>query len=326
MAFYEGHYLLSSDGAGFFYSKKLFSDICMKKVNKATGETTYHLQMSGAAIAHPDFKEVIPLAPEFINKQDGESENDCERNAAKRFFEKLRLDHPHLPFIITEDAQSSNAPHIREAEKYNLRYILGVKEGDHHFLFKQVQMARSTGLTVEIEFADEKYPEIIHRFSFICQVPLNASDQDLSVNFIEYWEVTPKKVQHFSQVTDFTVTTANVYALMRGGRARWKIENVTFNTLKNLGYHFEHNYGLGNKNLSLVFAMLMMSAFLADQTQQLSCKLFLAVWEKQGSKRALWERMRSLFKEFAFESMKMLYEAILYGIKFQPPIILYDTS
>jgi len=72
--------------------------------------------------------------------------------------------------------------------------------------------------------------------------------------------------------------------------------------------------------------MLMMLAFLADQTQQLSCKLFQAVWKKQGSKRALWERMRSLFKEFSFESMQMLYEAILYGIKIQPPIILYDTS
>jgi len=149
---------------------------------------------------------------------------------------------------------------------------------------------------------------------------------DLLVNFLEYWEVTPDKVQHFSWVTDFTVTKENAYQIMRGGRARWKIENETFNTLKNQGYHFEHNYGLGKKNLSLVFAMLMMLAFLVDQTQQLSCKLFRAVWKKQRSKRSLWERMRSLFKEFAFESMQMLYHAILYGVKFRPPIILYDTS
>ncbi len=115
---------------------------------------------------------------------------------------------------------------------------------------------------------------------------------------------------------------------MRGGRARWKIENETFNTLKNQGYHFEHNYGLGKKNLSLIFAMLMMLAFWVDQSQPRGTrgKLFQAVWTKLRSKRALWERMRSLFKEFAFESMQMLYQAILYGVKFQPPIILYDTS
>ena len=326
MVFFEGCYLLSLDATGFFSSKKLHSEICLKKKNSKTGEVTYHLQMLGAAIVHPAFKEVIPLAPEFIVKQDGQNKNDCERNAAKRFFEKLRKDHPHLPLIITEDALSSNAPHIREAQKYNLHYILGVKEGDHSFLFEQVKNARSVGQITEFEIVDEENPEMVHRFSFLNQVPLNESNQDLLVNFLEYWEVTPGKVQHFSWVTDFTVTKNNAYTIMRGGRTRWKIENETFNTLKNQGYHFEHNYGLGKKNLRLVFAMLMMLAFLIDQTQQLSCKLFRAVWTKLKSKRALWERMRSLFKEFAFESMQMLYHAILYGVKFQPPIILYDDT
>ncbi|UCD32468.1 MAG: transposase [Desulfobacterales bacterium] len=326
MVFFERCYLLSLDGTGFFSSKKLHSDACLKKVNSKTGEVTYSLQMLGAAIVHPDFKEVIPLTPEFIVKQDGQTKNDCERNAAKRFFGKLRQDHPHLPFIITEDAISSNAPHIREAQKYNLHYILGVKEGDHCFLFEQVKMARSKGHMTEFEIVDEKSPETVHRFSFLNQVPLNESNQDLLVNFLEYWEVTTDKVRHFSWVTDFMVTKDNAYQVMLGGHTRWKIENETFNTLKNQGYHFGHNYGLGKKNLSLVFAMLMMLAFLVDQTQQLSCKLYRAVWTKLKSKRALWERMRSLFKEFAFESMQMLYEAILYGIKVQPPIILYDTS
>jgi len=326
MVFFQGCYLLCLDGTGFFSSKKLYSDICLEKVNKKTGEVTYSLQMLGAAIVHPDFKEVIPLAPEFIQKQDGQTKNDCERNAAKRFFEKLRKDHPHLPLIVTEDGISSNAPHIREAQKHNLHYILGVKEGDHSFLFDQVKMARDAGQSTEFEIVDKENPEKVHRFSFLNQVPLNESNQDVLVNFIEYWEVTPNNVIHFSWVTDFTVTKGNAYQIMRGGRARWKIENETFNTLKNQGYHFEHNYGLGKKYLSLVFAMLMMLAFLTDQTQQLSCMLFRAVWIKLRSKRALWEQMRSLFKDFTFESMEMLFKALLYGIKHQPPIILYDSS
>jgi len=253
-------------------------------------------------------------------------ENDCERNAAKRFFAKLRKDHPHLPIIITEDALSSNAPHIKEAQKYNLHYILGVKEGDHSFLFEHVKMSKDACETTEYEIVDKENSEMIHRFSFLNHVPINESNQDLLVNFLEYREITPNKVKHFSWITDFTVTKNNAYEIMRGGRTRWKIENETFNTLKNQGYHFEHNYGLGKKNLSLVFAMLMMLAFLVDLTQQLSCDIFRAVWSKLGSKRALWERMRSLFKEFAFESMKMLYDAIIYGVKFQSPIILYDSS
>jgi hypothetical protein len=58
--------------------------------------------MLGASIVHPDFKEVIPLCPEMIIKQDGQTKNNCERNAAKRFFKNLRKDHPHLPLIIND--------------------------------------------------------------------------------------------------------------------------------------------------------------------------------------------------------------------------------
>jgi hypothetical protein len=325
MVFFQGCYLLALDGTGHFSSKKLFSDACLKKVSKKTGEITYYQQILGAAIVHPDFKEVIPLAPEPIIKQDGQKKNDCERNAAKRFFEKLREDHPHLPLIITEDALSSNAPHIREAEKYNLHYILGVKNGDHPFLFSLVKGAQKRDGAPQFELVDKNDPDKIHRFLFVNQVPLNSSNQDLSTNFLEYWEITPEKTQHFSWVTDFTITTDNAFELMRGGRARWKIENETFNTLKNQGYHFGHNYGLGKNNLSTVFMMLMMLAFLVDQTQQLCCPLFRRAWQKMGSKRELWDRMRSLFRDFAFKSMGMLYEALIFGIKFQPPIILYNS-
>jgi len=113
---------------------------------------------------------------------------------------------------------------------------------------------------------------------------------------------------------------------MRGGRARWKIENETFNTLKNQGYNLGHNYGLGEKHLAEVFAMLMMLAFLVDQIQQLCSHLFQLVWKKLESKKLLWESIRSYLKSFLFESMAMLYKALLYGIKVQSPKILYDTS
>ncbi len=96
MVFFQGCYLLSLDGTGYFSSRKIFSDNCLQKVNKKTGEITYYQQLLGAAIVHPGFKEVIPLAPEFIIKQDGQSKNDCERNAAKRFFENLRIYRWHI--------------------------------------------------------------------------------------------------------------------------------------------------------------------------------------------------------------------------------------
>ena len=324
MVFLDGHYLVALDGTGYFSSPTIHCASCLQKVHR-NGSITYYHQMLGAALIHPDFREVIPLMPEPIIKQDGTEKNDCERNAAKRFIAKLRQDHPHLKFIITEDSLSSNAPHIETLHDHGCHYILGVKEGDHAYLFKQVQAAEEAGRVTSYDRHD-RAAGVVHRFRFVNDMPLNESRSDVRVNFIEYWEVSPDKVQHFSWVTDFRVNKANVYKLMRGGRARWKIENETFNTLKNQGYNFDHNYGHGEQNLSVVLAVLMMLAFLVDQTQQLCCALFRAVWEKLGSKRLLWERMRALFFGYALESMRQLLEALFYGLKKSAPQFHVDTS
>ncbi len=97
----DGCYLLSLGGTRYFSSPVLHSPSCMEKVNKKTGKvSSYYIQMLGAFIVHPDRKEVIPLCPEPIKRQDGETKHDCEQNAAKRFLTDLRREHPHLPLIV----------------------------------------------------------------------------------------------------------------------------------------------------------------------------------------------------------------------------------
>jgi hypothetical protein len=324
MRFVDDSYLLALDGTGYFSSKAIHCASCLQQMHR-DGTITYAHQMLGAAIIHPDVRAVIPLMPEPIVQQDGTRKNDCERNAAKRFVAKLRQDYPHLKFIVTEDSLSSNAPHIETLHAHDLHYILGVKQGDHTYLFQQVQAAEHAGRVTSYERHD-RAAGVVHRFRFVNDVPLNASNPHVRVNFIEYWERGAGKIQHFSWVTDLRVSTRNVFHLMRGGRARWKIENETFNTLKNQGYNFEHNYGHGQQNLSVVFAMLMMLAFLVDQTQQRCCALFQAVWAKLGSKRLLWERMRALFYAYALTSMRQLLEALFYGLQKPTPIFASDSS
>src|ERR687884_234210 len=324
MAFLDGHYLLALDGTEYFSSKTMHCASCLQRSHR-NGAVTYAHQMLGAALIHPDQRAVIPLMPEPIVNQDGTGKNDCERNAAKRFIAKLRQDHPHLKFIVTEDSLSSNAPHIETLHAHGLHYILGVKAGDQAYLFQQVQAAEHAGGVTLYERHD-RAAGVVHRFRFVNDVPLNASHVEVRVNFIEYWESSATKVQHFSWVTDLRVSKRNVFHLMRGGRARWKIENETFNPLKNQGYHFEHNYGHGEQHLSVVFAMLMMLAFLVDQAQQLCCAWFRAVWLKLGSKRLLWERMRALFYAYALASMHELWEALWYGYERHRPLLSTDTS
>jgi hypothetical protein len=318
--FYQGCYLLSCDGVKHFSSEKVHCPHCLEQHHK-NGKVTYSHQMFAGALVHPDLRVVIPVRPEPIIKQDGIEKNDCERNAAKRFMAKFREDHPHLNVIVVEDGLSSNGPHIEDLLHYRMHFILGAKPGDHTALFARMTAAAEAGTAHVLTLEDAK-TGTIHHFRWLCQVPLNDSHPHLLVNFLEYWEIKDGKVQYFSWVTDLELTEDSVWMVMRGGRARWKIENETFNTLKNQGYHFEHNFGHGVEHLATVFALLMMLAFLSDQVQQLCSPLFRAVLQKFGTKRLMWDRMRCLFTDFVFDSMRELFEALLAGIDKRKPVLL----
>jgi hypothetical protein len=325
MVYLDEGYLMPMDGTGYFSSDKLFSDACMMKVS-STGQITYYLQMLGAAIVHPGRAEVIPMIPEIISRQDGTEKNDCEMNASRRFIEKLRQEHPHLKIVVTQDAISPNGPYIRFLKEKNCRYILNVKETDHAHLFSRFDQTVENGSAGEFILDDSEVKERFHFFRWASGLPINASHPDVLVNFLEYFEVTGDKMKRFCWVTDIPLSEENVYRIMRAGRARWKIENETFNTLKNQGYNFEHNYGLGKEYLSMNLVKIMMLAFLVDQAQQLCCALFQSVLKKFSSKKLLWDRMRSLFCCFKLDSMEMLYRALLFGFAKSEPVIGPDSS
>ena len=320
----DGHYLLSLDGTTYYSSSNIHCPSCLVK-NHRNGNTTYSHQLLGATLVHPDLKEVIPLAPEPIIQQDGQTKNDCERNATRRWLKRFRQEHPHLPVIVVEDALSANAPHLRDLREARVHYIIGVKPGDHAFLFEHLRTVDEAG-QMQVLTLHDPTTGILHHFRFCNGVPLNESNPDELVNVLEYWEIHPDgKVQHFSWITDFLLVPEIVWDIMRGGRARWKIENETFNTLKNQGYHLEHSYGHGEQNLSVVLALLMMLAFLVDQVQQACCPLFQAAWNKMKTKCHLWEEIRNCFHMLVFDSMAELLRALVCGIVRQRPV-LENTS
>lgn len=309
--FWDGHYLLALDGTGYFSSHTIHCSHCQVKVSQ-NGQVTYAHQMLGAALVHPDHQEVIPLCPEMILKQDGQTKNDCERNAAKRLLRRIRQEHPRLPLIVIEDALSSNAPHIEEIQRQNMHFLLGVKPGDHAYLFEHLEGAINDG---RVEYREHVLAGSGHSAQTLVArgLPLNESNEHLLVTVLGYWEYDAlgKLVKEFTWVTDLAIEAGDAFHFARGGRCRWRIENETFNTLKNQGYHFEHNFGHGQKHLSSVFATLMVLAFLVDQIQQACCPLFQAAWQKCQSKRSLWEQLRAHFLNWNFTSMVHLLEAIV---------------
>ena len=301
--FLEDYYLVSNDGTGIFHSDTVHCAHCCVKHHRKGGESYYH-QMMSAVLVHPCQSVVLPLSIEPILKEDGPTKNDCERNASKRLLTKLRRMHPKLKMVIVEDALHSNGPHITLLNTLNYQYIIGVKPTDHRWLFDWIEAGGYKTSVLKRE-------GFTYAFRWFNDVPLNGKKDSPRVNFLACEETSPKgKQQRFSWVTSFQLTEGNVYDIMRGARARWKIEIETFNTLKTQGYHFEHNFGHGQHQLSTVLGYLMMLAFLIDQIQQLCCPQFQAALKKCRKRTRLWERIRHWFLTFLIESWEDFFEAI----------------
>lgn len=303
-------YLCLVDGTEIFNSEKVHCKNCCKKEHQ-DGRVTYHHQMLGAVLAHPDKRQVIPLCPEPILKQDGTTKNDCERNAFHRFLIDLKREHPRLALTICSDALSATAPHINELKSLGYNFIIVAKPDGNRTLYEWVK-----GITREVKITVGKNKYI---FRYLNNVPLNNTKDAPNVNFFEceWAEIKGRQVQkgRCGWVTGHKITDKDLYELMRGGRARWKIENETFNTLKNQGYQFEHNFGHGNKNLHTVFAFLMMLAFLMDQVQEATCGLFQKAMEHKRTRRAFWEAMRAFFYTYFIDSWQDLFTALGPGFK-----------
>jgi hypothetical protein len=197
---------LSLDGTGKFSSSTIGCEQCCKKEHK-DGSVTYYHQMLGDCIVHPEKSNVIPLCPETIQNQDGSEKNDCERNAAKRFIENFKREHPHLKVTVLADGIASNAPYIQLLEENKMRYLFGAKPGDYKFLF---DLADASEETKDYEILDDK--GFFHQFRYINDVPLNKSNQEVHFNFLEYMQTDPKrKESHFSWVTNIKTNQDNVF-------------------------------------------------------------------------------------------------------------------
>jgi hypothetical protein len=161
---------------------------------------------------------------------------------------------------------------------------------------------------MHMEFTDRQ--KRVHVYEWVNNVPLNGNDDAPLVNYFEYWITEGgKATYHNSWVTDFEVDDENVEELVR--RCRWKIENEVFNTLKNQGYHIEHNYGHGKKHLSFTFFLLNILAFFMHQIFELTDSLYMAVRKKCGSKQAMWGRLRGILAVLIFDSWENLLERVL---------------
>lgn len=307
---FPGLYYFPVDGSQFFASKDIHCEQCLTKEYQ-NGSTNYSHQVLQGGIAHPDCSEVIPFMPEQIVNTDGATKQDCEMNAAKRFLKKLYQAFPQLGLLIGGDALFSKQPIIEDTLHYNMHYLFAAKPEDHKYMMEWIGYLELN----HIEFTDEKDRK--HCYEWINDVPLNGNKDAMYVNFLRCTITRKNKkdedevVFKNSWVTDLVISEDNIKTLVKAGRCRWKNENELFNVMKNHGYCMEHNYGHGQKNMAFNFYLLTLLAFLIHQIFELTDRQYQACRKKFGSKKHLWEKLRSWIDIIIFETWEKLLEFAL---------------
>ncbi|MEZ5038389.1 MAG: transposase [Saprospiraceae bacterium] len=312
--FLKKYLLFSVDGVHYFESSKIKCKRCLERKHHK-GDSSFHHSMLAAVLVHPDRREVFPLGCEAIEKQDGVSKNDCELNASKRLQDTLLEAYGEQSAVIVEDALYANEPHIEQILNNGWDFIINVKPTSHEILFKHFEARKARGQVNTLVLKEAK---IEHHFYWINNVALNGQG-NIRVNFLYYEEHANGKKKCFSWVTSLKLRKSNVYDIMRGGRARWKIENEGFNTLKNQGYHFEHNYGHGYNHLCNVMASIMLLAFAVDQIVQATNRLFNDIWSAAKAKNRVWERIRAIFIIRPLKSFNELFQILaqIYAVQLE---------
>lgn len=315
--FLNGHYLVALDGSQYFCSETIHCPSCLT-YKGSKSPLRYCHQILQAVILNPHLRQVLPLAPEPIANTDGKKKQDCELSAAKRILAKIRSAHPKLPIIITADGLYSDQPFVEALKKARMAFILVAKPADHKILFEWVNELTALGDAQQLKLTDHKGRRHIYRW--LNQVPLNGSKKADQVNFFEYFlQLDQKTTYHNSWVTNLAVSRDNVVELVQAGRARWKIENETFNTLKNQGYHIEHNFGHGKKHLSLNFFVLNLLAFCIHQILELCDPSYQYCRSRFSSRQEYWNNLRVANRLLLFNDFQHLLRYVAHPAEIRAP-------
>lgn len=300
--------LIALDGTEHFCSRKIQCPRCLHRRRADGGEEYFH-SFLGASLVAPGHAQVLPLAPEFITPQDGAEKQDCERNAAKRWLSRHGPGLASLRPVYLGDDLFACQPIVAAIKASGGSFILTCKPSSHQTVSEYLHGVKPEEHR-EITVKHGKRTTAIYRW--MTAVPLRASDDAIAVNWfsIETRNAAGKRTYTNSFVTDLPVSAANVAELAACGRARWKIENETFNVLKCGGYNLEHNFGHGKKTLASVLVVLNLLAFAAHTAARLGCLAWAEAMAARKANYRFFEHLRTITAYVVFHDWEQLLGSI----------------
>jgi len=304
----DGRVLMALDGCEHFNSRKIKCEQCSTRL-RSDGGTEYYHAFLGASIVAPGHKQVMPLPPELIAPQDGAAKQDCERNAAKRWLAKHGATVGHLRPVFLGDDLFACQPIVAAIHDAGGHFILTCKPSSHKTIAEYLHGAE---LQEHRQTVCKRGKRTTTVYRWLDAVPLRASDDAITVNWlsIETLNAKGKRTYYNSFVTDLAITPGTVAELATCGRARWKIENETFNVLKTNGYNLEHNFGHGKKTLASVLVTLNLLAFAFHTAAYLGVLAWRTAVIARGPTYRFFEHLRTITVYVVFQDWPDLLRSI----------------
>ena len=306
--------LIALDGTEYHCSDKIHCPNCSHRKRGKSGTEYFH-SMLAATIVAPGHNRAISLEPEFIVPQDGHEKQDCESRAARRWFAVHGARYRRLRPIYLGDDLFSRQP-ICEAALESGGHFIFVCKPDSHPAIEEFR----TGIVLDqlTQRVRRGKQWVTHKYQWLTGVPLRGDAKAITVNWmmIEIRDATGKVTYTNSFITDLDVTAANVAALAAAGRARWKIENESFNVLKTKGYNLEHNFGHGKQNLSAILAILNLLAFACHTACDLGDRAWRAARRELVTRQGFFQNLRTITTYLVFPSWDDLLGTLAFA---RPP-------
>lgn len=315
---YGQQLLIAIDGTEYFTSQKLHCNNCNTRVLN-NGALRYFHSVLTPVIVQPGNAHVLALEPEFIVPQDGREKQDCELNAAKRWIEKYGLFYAKRGVTLLGDDLFSRSPFCRLLKDKPMHYILVCKPDSHPELYQTVAFLAANAVlgTKVVRRWMGKYAEL-DTYRYANQVTLFAAQEAPSVNWVELTttrEDSGAILFKNAWISDFEMRDTSVEAIVRDGRARWKVENENNNVLKTKGYHLEHNFGHGSQHLAALLLSLNLLAFLFHTVLDLVDAQYRAIRQKLGPRRTFFQDLEALLRYFEFTTWDQVLDFMFKGLE-----------
>jgi hypothetical protein len=303
-----GRMLIALDGSEHFCSRKIKCPQCSHR-RRSDGGTEYFHAFLGASLVAPGHKQVLPLPPEFIAPQDGAEKQDCERNAAKRWLAKHGPAVEHYRPVYLGDDLFACQPIATAIQACGGSFILTCKPASHQTIAEYISGAE---LEKHSHTVVQPGKRATHTYRWLNGVPLRGTPDALEVNWFSFEIRNAKgKITYTNSfVTDLPITAQSVEELAACGRARWKIENETFNVLKSNAYNLEHNFGHGKKSLASVLVTLNLLAFAYHTASQLCVLAWQNAMAAWGARYHFFENLRGITAYIVFDGWTNLLKTI----------------